>query len=129
MLAPNALYIVSQKAAYGDWHRRVVYLPMLVVVGVGVAISNSQAVLEALFGKQSEFVRTPKRGDRPIKHYGISFPWLALVELGLGCYCAFSLNHYLMAGKYLVGPFLAIYTFGFLFVGALTLVHRLKPQR
>jgi len=41
----------------------------------------------------------------------------------LGIYCAGSLGYYLAAGKYLVGPFLAAYASGFLFVGFLTLAH------
>ena len=35
-------------------------LPMLIAVGVGLTIINTRAVLEALFGIESGFVRTPK---------------------------------------------------------------------
>ena len=29
-------------------------------IGIGLAVNNTRAVFEALFGKQSEFARTPK---------------------------------------------------------------------
>jgi cellulose synthase/poly-beta-1,6-N-acetylglucosamine synthase-like glycosyltransferase len=129
MAAPSALYLVSQRAAYPDWRRRITALPLLVMVGVGLAVSNSRAVLEALIGRESGFVRTPKRGDREIKAYRIHLPWTSVAEIGVGAYCLFSLHIYLGAAKYLIGPFLAIYAAGFLFVGFLTLAQSLNFQR
>jgi cellulose synthase/poly-beta-1,6-N-acetylglucosamine synthase-like glycosyltransferase len=124
MAAPSTLYLVSQRASYEkDWGRRVVYLPFLVAVGIGIALSNTRAVLEALMGHESPFVRTPKKGDREFMRYQIRLPWSGLLEILLGIYCSVSLGYYLAAGKYLVGPFLAAYALGFLFVGFLTLAH------
>ncbi len=125
MMAPSALYLVSQRAAHRDWPRRMLCLPFLVMVGVGLALSNTRAVAEAILGRESAFVRTPKRGDREIKQYRVDLPWLSFGEVALGLYCAVSLSVYLAAEKYLIGPFLAVYAAGFLFVGLLTLVHRL----
>lgn len=125
MMAPNMLYVVSQKSAYEHWKRRLVFLPVLVVIGVGIAISNTKAVLEALIGRETDFIRTPKRGDHGAKDYKIRIPWLVVIELSLGVYCVFSLKNYLLSEKYLVGPFLAIYAVGFLFIGLLTLCHGL----
>ncbi|MBT4363940.1 MAG: glycosyl transferase family 2, partial [Desulfobacteraceae bacterium] len=123
MFAPSALYITSQKVSYSDWVRRIIFLPFLVVVGVGIAVSNTRAVFEALIGTESEFIRTPKKGDSEIKTYKIKLPWSGVVEVLLGLYCCLSFGYYLVAGKYLVGPFLAIYASGFLFIGLLTLFH------
>jgi cellulose synthase/poly-beta-1,6-N-acetylglucosamine synthase-like glycosyltransferase len=128
MTAPSALYLVSQRATYPDWFRRVLFMPVLVIVGVGIALSNTRAVVEALAGYDSPFVRTPKRGDREIKRYRTALPGLAFAEILLGCYCVVSLHVYMNAGKYLIGPFLAIYAAGFLFVGTLTLMHRLGRE-
>ena len=123
MMAPSALYLVSQRAAYKNWGSRIVWLPFLVIIGVGIAVSNSKAVLDALFGRESAFVRTPKKGDTEIKKYRVPFSWIAIIEVVLGLYCAVSLGYYLSAGKYLIGPFLAAYTIGFLFMGCLTIAH------
>lgn len=123
MSAPSALYIMSQRAAYKNWGSHIIWLPVLIVFGTGIAVSNSRAVFEALIGKKSGFIRTPKRGDRVQKSYRADLPVSALVEIGLGCYCTVSFVAYMHYGKYLVGPFLAIYAAGFLSTGLLTLAH------
>ncbi len=125
MSAPSTLYFTSQKSAYKDWKRRIVFLPFLVMVGVGIAASNSKAVMEALIGHKSGFVRTPKKGDKEIINYRKWLPWGGTIEIVIGIYCAWSFGYYLFAGKYIVGPFLAIYSFGFLFTGFLTFAHSL----
>ena len=125
MVAPNSLYVVSQWASYKDWYKRMATLPFLVVVGIGLALSNSRGVMEAILGHESGFVRTPKKGDRELLSYKIQLPWSGIFEIILGLYCAGSFGYYIGAGKYLVGPFLAAYASGFLFMGLLTLAHSL----
>ena len=125
MSAPSTLYFTSQKSAYKDWKRRIVFLPFLVMVGVGIAASNSKAVMEALIGHKSGFVRKKKKGDKEIINYRKWLPWGGTIEIVIGIYCAWSFGYYLFAGKYIVGPFLAIYSFGFLFTGFLTFAHSL----
>jgi cellulose synthase/poly-beta-1,6-N-acetylglucosamine synthase-like glycosyltransferase len=128
ILGPNALYLTSQLAVdKGGW-RRVLWMPCLVLIGVGLAVSNTRAVLEAFFGVQSGFVRTPKQGERQLKRYTLAPSPLALAEILLGLWCAAAFGVYLAAGKYLVGPFLAIYTAGYLFVGLLTLFEQGRPS-
>ena len=39
---------------------RFMYMPFLMALGIGLTITNTKAVLEALVGKQTAFVRTPK---------------------------------------------------------------------
>lgn len=123
MFAPSLLYIVSQQAVYADWKRRVLFLPLLIVIGVGIALSNSRGVMEALLGHESGFVRTPKKGDKEVKRYTVPVPVLAYAEIALGLYCAASLAVYMLAGRLAVSPFMAIYAAGFLYIGSLTIAH------
>jgi cellulose synthase/poly-beta-1,6-N-acetylglucosamine synthase-like glycosyltransferase len=128
MIAPNSLYLVSQRALYGQWWRRLLWLPALTCLGIGVAVSNSRAVLEALLGRESEFVRTPKRGDQARQHYAAGRtvqPWL---ELGLGGYCAASLWFYVAGGSYLIAPLLALYAVSFLVVGTVGVAETLRSR-
>ena len=127
VVAPSTLYFVSQLTTYRDWLRRVLYLPWLIVVGVGLAVSNTKAIMEAILRRESAFIRTPKTGDREVKQYRLRLPWLAFAEIVIGSYSAVTLGYYALAGKYLVTPFLAIYAAGFLFIGLLTIVHSLRP--
>lgn len=55
----------------------------------GLAISNSRAIWEAVIGRQSAFVRTPKRGDgekvktKPGSTAGIPELLLAFIAIGV----------------------------------------------
>ena len=55
-------YLMSQREAYRDWRSRIKYLPIVLAVGIGLAVNNARAVLEALFNHDTEFARTPKYG-------------------------------------------------------------------
>jgi cellulose synthase/poly-beta-1,6-N-acetylglucosamine synthase-like glycosyltransferase len=122
-VAPLVLYAVSQLSLYQNGWKRIGLLPLLSVIGVGIAISNTRAVFEAVVGKDSPFVRTPKRGDRTVMQYSVRMPYVALMEVALGMYCFYSLWIYLQARTYIVGPFLLLYALGFTTVGLLSIVH------
>ena len=55
-------YMYSQKDIYADWRRRIFLFPVFMAGSMGFAVNNSKAVLEGLFNRKSEFVRTPKYG-------------------------------------------------------------------
>ena len=56
-------YTVAQRQLHPKtWIRELVLLPLVLAWGIGLAINNARAVLEALMGHQSEFTRTPKYG-------------------------------------------------------------------
>ena len=67
----SLFYVVAQRELYPkNWKRPFLLLPMLMAVGVALTIINTRAVLEALFGFQTAFARTPKydigeRRDEP----------------------------------------------------------------
>ena len=116
---PTSMYIFSQRILYKDWKSRIKYLPFLMCIGTGIAVNNTRAVLEALFDIKSGFVRTPKYGikDRQDgwkdKHYNIPLNSTSILEFILGLYSLTGLVLFLFFSKYLVSPFLMIYTVGF----------------
>lgn len=116
MCGPSTMYWVSQIVQGRESTKRLFFLPALMCVGVGIALSNTRAVFEAIAGVRSAFIRTPKSGSGKVKYHA-TVGLLPVLEVMLGCYCAYSLHVYLAAGKYLVGPFLLIYALGFLFIG------------
>ncbi|HET7747595.1 MAG TPA: cellulose synthase family protein, partial [Vicinamibacteria bacterium] len=88
-----SFYLMSQREVFGDqWKARIKYLPAVLSVGIGLSVNNAKAVLEALFGHQSEFTRTPKyrvegaSDDWKQKRYRGSTNWVPWVELALGGY-------------------------------------------
>ena len=57
----SSFYRVSQKELFPrSWPRALLYLPFLMALGIGLTITNTKAVIEALIGKESAFARTPK---------------------------------------------------------------------
>ncbi len=127
-LSAGVFYGASQYELTGDWRMILKYMPMMMALGVGLCVSNTKAILEALFGKKSEFVRTPKYGDtRNVASAAQSTAlpqakkkkrnYLPHIEFVLGLYMAvctvWSLRGYQSA---LATPFLAIFTFGFFYV-------------
>ncbi len=117
LTGPSALYCVSQISQGRAKGWNLLHLPGLVFIGVGIALSNTRAVIEAITGTTSPFVRTPKSGNKR-KKYSFKANWFPIVEILMGIYCAFSFVYYLQAGKYIIGQFLLIYTLGFLMVGS-----------
>ena len=119
---PSTLYVTSQIATKSGL-RKLLFLPVLMCVGVGIALSNTRAVFEAVFKIKSGFVRTPKSGSGDAasskyhRLYSVNAPVLPLFEILLGLYCAVSFYYYIEAKHYMVGPFLLIYTCGFLLIG------------
>ena len=116
VLAPNVTYLASQRALHRDWPWRLRWLPVLTGLGVGLTINNTHGVLEALFGKTGEFVRTPKQGDQTKTHYRSQKSLVPWIELAMGLYCAASLVSYLSTGRFVIGSFLAVYAASFLIV-------------
>ena len=121
-LGPAVLYTTSQRYLYpADWPGRVVLLPVLMMVGFGICVSNTRAVIEAALGMKSGFVRTPKSGSIRAKTYRALPSTLPLLEISAGIYCIISLGAFFSAGYYGMAPFLLLYTAGFLLVGVSSL--------
>ena len=126
---PSSLYLFSQRILYCDWKTRIKYLPFLMCLGTGIAVNNTKAVLEALLGIKSGFIRTPKYGIRKRgenwknKQYAIPLNAVSVLEFFLGLYSLTGLLMFLFFSKYLVSPFLLIYTSGFFYVFFLSVKH------
>ncbi len=121
---PSRLYWVAERHATKGWPKKLLLLPVMISFGCGLAISNSRAVLEALFGKKSDFVRTPKRGSITKKHYRPPITTFFILEILIGVWCLTGIIAYSGAGQHILRPFLFLYATGFIYVGLLSLLHR-----
>ncbi|MGE5446030.1 MAG: cellulose synthase family protein [Ignavibacteriales bacterium] len=128
-------YIVTLKEVYGkNWISYAKYIPVSFALGAGIAINNSKAVFEALFGKASEFKRTPKlavtsKGDNwHTRKYTTSKELTTLVELGVG-FLFLSQTFYAVFMKHIGWiPFLVIIQVGFFYTSLLSIFHSLRKQ-
>ena len=129
------MYLFSQRILYQDWKKSIKYLPLLICLGTGISVNNTRAVLEALFGRQSGFIRTPKYGIEKKedswygKLYSIPFSSISIIELILGLYSFTGLLLFLFFSKYFIGPFLLIYSAGFFYVFSLSVLHSVRHAK
>ena len=125
----SSFYLVSQKELFpGRWYKTFLYVPFLMSLGIGLTLTNTRAVLEALLGIQSSFKRTPKyrvekRGEKSQaakyrKRLGI-VPW---IELALGCYFALTVWYAIANENYFTVPFLFLFVLGYWYTGLLSLL-------
>jgi cellulose synthase/poly-beta-1,6-N-acetylglucosamine synthase-like glycosyltransferase len=124
----SLFYVVAQRELYPkNWKRSILLLPMLMAVGVALTIINTRAVLEALFGVETSFVRTPKFaiGEKQMKlenkKYRARSGWLPYAEIAVGTYflgmAIFAITIY----NFLSLPFLLLFVFGYYWAGFSTL--------
>ena len=132
----STFYMVSQKELFPrSWWKTVIYLPFLMAMGTGLAITNTKAVLEALFGIKSAFARTPKyrvqnKGEQSQakkyrKRLGI-IPW---IEIAIGCYFAWTVWYALTTENYFTVPFLLLFVLGYWYTGMLSLLQGLFERK
>ena len=124
----SGFYLTAQRALYPkSWTRKIVYLPFVMAVGIGLSVRNAKAVLEALFGVHSEFARTPKyriegqAGTWQRKGYRNRAGWMPFVEVALGLYFAATVYYSIENGNYFTAPFLLLFVWGYLYTGLMSL--------
>jgi hypothetical protein len=124
----SIFYLVSQQQLFPKrWYKTFLYLPFLIAVGIGLTVTNTRAVMEALLGIKSSFKRTPKysvqkRGEKSQaakyrKRLGI-VPW---IELIIGTYFALTVIYAWDNENYLTIPFLLLFVVGYWYTGLLSL--------
>lgn len=130
-LSIMSFYLLAQREARKQsiWER-IFYLPVVMSLGIGLCINNSRAVVEALVGYKTGFVRTPKYGvvksNQDWRHvkYRFKINWQPWVETAIGVYFIWGIVRAIMAGGYASVPFLVLFGSGFLYVGLASLLQR-----
>jgi len=120
---------------------RLWLLPLVMGMGIGLVFSNTRAVIEALLGIKSSFVRTPKYRVESARDnwlqqarlYGRKHGLLPLLELSFALYFVAAVAYALRTGIYATIPFLLIFLVGYGYMGMMSLfqgtVRRLLQSR
>src|SRR5689334_3562056 len=125
----SSFYLVSQKELFPRrWPRTFLFLPFLMALGIGLTLTNTRAVIEALLGIKSAFKRTPKyavqskadkaQGQQYRRRLGI-VPWL---ELLVGTYFVAMCAYAFTSGNYWTIPFLLLFVLGYWYTGLMSLL-------
>jgi hypothetical protein len=121
---------VCQREIHPDWVARLKYVPFLMSVGIGLAVNNTRAVIEAIFRRKGEFARTPKyrievdADEWVSKKYRQSVAIQPFLELLLGLYFTWTVFYAAANGIYGTIPFLVLFQVGFLYTGLMSLVQQ-----
>jgi cellulose synthase/poly-beta-1,6-N-acetylglucosamine synthase-like glycosyltransferase len=115
-LGPVFLGIVAQMVLRKDWPRRVMRYPALLLIGIGLALTNTQAMAQAVIGTPSAFMRTPK--GPPGRGYTVPLDWTTWGESFLAFY---ALVTAMLAVQWAppLAPMAFIYALGFGYTAAL----------
>jgi cellulose synthase/poly-beta-1,6-N-acetylglucosamine synthase-like glycosyltransferase len=118
-----AFYAASQAEQGRSWWQRVKYVPLVMALGIGLAVNQARAVVEALMGYQTEFTRTPKHGVQVAgesvarKRYKAAVTFQPIVELALAAYMTYGVMYLVEREVYYSLPFLVLFQVGFGYVG------------
>lgn len=121
LVPPLLLYAVAQWRLQRPL-RRLLALPALMSFGTGIALANTRAAWQALRGRTSEFVRTPKHGSGRGSYRAA--PAHGLGELGLGALGLLGLIGIWNSGTPWLAPIVLLYVLGFLGQGLHLLLRR-----
>ncbi len=123
-------YLVSQGANGGSWGRRLLSLPALMGVGIGLAVNNSRAVLSGAFRDGGVFHRTPKfsiegkAGGVSGKSYALGTRLSFYVETLLALYFIACLAAAVHLEMWLSIPFLYLFLHGYCYMFLLGIAGR-----
>jgi cellulose synthase/poly-beta-1,6-N-acetylglucosamine synthase-like glycosyltransferase len=132
----SAFYVIAQRELHPrTWKRSILLLPLLMAVGVGLTLINTRAVLEALFGVKSGFVRTPKYAIEgthakrmAVKKYKRRSGWLPYFELACGTYFLYMCWFAVSTFNYPTLPFLMLFVGGYYWAGFGTLYQEYQDR-
>jgi cellulose synthase/poly-beta-1,6-N-acetylglucosamine synthase-like glycosyltransferase len=126
--APPLMYLLSATEHLPHLTDRLRLIPILTLLGFGLSLNNTVAVLEGLFGKtRGDFVRTPKfnltntKGNWVNSLYAMSLSPMIWAELGLGFYALLTGIILALYFGLQASPWLLIYSAGYFYIVGLNL--------
>ncbi|MDZ7344706.1 MAG: glycosyltransferase family 2 protein [candidate division KSB1 bacterium] len=134
------MYLTAQREIYPDWRRRILYFPLFMAGSMGLSVNNTCAIIEGLFNRRSDFLRTPKyrlesAEDSFIhkKYYRCHAAWRLSMRTGFGegllaLYCLLGVAMAIYYQEIAAIPFQGLYGFGYGFIAYLSFKHYLWPR-
>ena len=115
---------------------RLLHLPLVMALGIGLAFSNAKAVFEALLGVKTDFIRTPKyRVEETTdatwkrKKYKRKRGLLPILELSFAIYFLLAIYYSVRLHMWGTIPFLTLFCFGFGYMGVMSLLQTASGKR
>lgn len=125
-IGPSLMYVTAMRSQNLKMTQPGRQLAVLLAVGIGLSVSNTRAVLEAVLGIESEFKRTPKFAvtNQPSRWQGSQYTLprdpVAWVELTLAFYALAVLLWTFYQADYWLMPWLLLYVVGYGYISGLS---------
>ncbi|MGH9673188.1 MAG: glycosyltransferase family 2 protein, partial [Bryobacteraceae bacterium] len=117
------------------WKRSIVMMPMVIAAGVSLTIINARAVMEALLGVKTGFVRTPKyaiTGNQKVGAEVVKYRrrsgWLPVIEIGIGTYFLLMVLYSIETHNFIAVPFMMLFLGGYYWAGFSTLYQEYRDR-
>ncbi len=131
-----AFYLFAQRELdRKNWKRTAFFLPALTAAGVALTLSNAKGVLEAIFGVETSFARTPKyaiSGASRVRiadvRYRSRSGWLPYIEILAGTLFIGLVAYAIDTYNYLAIPFLLLFVAGYYWAGFSTLIDEYRGK-
>ncbi len=137
-MGPGAYILIIQSMYPTSWKSKAKILPALLVYNAGMSVNNSIAVFDAVFGKNNEFLRTPKYGiinkedNWRDKAYNLPFTKTTLLEIFFGVYGIMGILISIFSNNPVFAPIIGLQTVGFFYISYMSISHtrfkRIKSQ-
>lgn len=119
-LAPSLVYIYARHSLGGRW-TGLRTIPGMMILGCGLCVSNTLAVLRGVTLRGGEFIRTPKSGSmgtltRASSYHALNSK-LWILEIALGLYSFASFVFYITSEYRAFSVFLLLYAVGLCLAG------------
>ncbi len=125
----GVFYLMAERELFPKtWWKTFFYLPVLMALGIGLTVTNTKAVMEALVGIKSPFVRTPKyrvakKGEKSqaakYRKRLVLAPW---IEIFIGFYFFVAILYTFSNHNYFTAPFLILFVIGYWYTGLMSLL-------
>lgn len=122
LAAVIATQVFAQRDLHVDWLKRLSFVPVFLAGSLGLALNNTLAVADALSGRSTPFVRTPKNSVTTSdgvqnwwrsRYADVRIPVVAWLELALAGYAMAGLIVIMIQGQWIGVPFQALFAAGF----------------
>jgi cellulose synthase/poly-beta-1,6-N-acetylglucosamine synthase-like glycosyltransferase len=134
MFGPPVQAVLSQSRLYEGWKQRLLYFPVFMMMGIGITVNNTDAVLRGLSNQPQDFKRTPKfragngEAQWAKSTYMMGTDGSTWVELLFGVY-AFVTGVVSLFNNIAVAPFMLLYAAGFFYVAGLSFAQQGNAKR
>ncbi len=128
-MGPIAYMMVIKGMYAKKWKSKALSYLYLIVYSAGMSVNNTVAVFDAFFGKNNEFLRTPKFGiiknddDWRDKAYALPFTKTTLLEIFFGVYGIVGMFVAIFSNNPIFAPIIGIQVAGFLYIAYLSISH------